>query len=515
MALEQRLAMTKRGSDSGRHLDISHLRDDLIARSVRGGTIILVAQGLKVVIQFGAIVVLARLLAPADFGVFAMVGAFLAVLELLKDLGLSTATIQRPDITQRQVSTLFWLNCCLGIAIAVLLAVLAPVLAWFYGQPVLLRIAPAVAATFLFTGIAAQHLALLRRQMRFGAAAAVQLGSEASALIAAVVAASFGLGIWALVIQRLIWALVMAAGAWSLCDWCPGRPGPFAEVRGLVNFGANATGSMVINAFAHSIDKVLIGWYWGGMPLGLFERAEKLIQQPIQNVNVPLATVALSTLSRMLDQPDTYRTSYMGIVQRLTMLMAPIAAVIVAAAGPVVMFVLGPQWRGAVPALAWMGVALVCMPVTYSLSWLYMSQDRTREMLRAGLVNSTIGIAALLAGLPFGIIGVAGAYAITDVAVRGPILFWFAGRRGPVPVRTFYRILALPSLAAALGAGAIVALRTLTVVGSWPLVLAVPTFGFLACGVALAVYGASPDGRRILGTLPHLPGYLVGKAVRA
>ena len=505
----------RRRGDDVRHLDTDHLQDDLIRRSVRGGAVTLVAQGLKIVIQFGAIVVLARLLSPDDFGVFAMVAAFLVVLELLKDLGLSTATIQRQDLSHSQVSTLFWLNCGLGVVVAILTAALAPLLAWFYGEPILLRITPVVALSFLFTGVSAQHIALLRRQMRFTAAAATQLGSEAAGLVAAVIAAMAGLGFWALVIQRLAWAVVMAVSAWVLCSWRPGRPGRLAEVRELVAFGGNATGAMMVAGLAANLDKVLIGWYWGGVPLGLFERAQKLLQQPIQNLNIPLATVALPTLSRLIDQPEAYRKSYIGVVQRLTMLIAPLSALMIAAAGPVLTLVLGSQWVGSAPVLAWMGMAVVFTPLNYSLSWLYMSQNRTREMLRASLVNSALGVGALVIGVPFGIAGVAIAYTVSVVVFRSPALFWLAGRRGPVPIRDFYRILGVPSLATAAGAGAIWAIRASTVISSWTPTATVLVSTVLAFGSALVVYSIFPDSRRILGSLPQLPAYLSGRAVRA
>src|SRR5690606_18119241 len=136
------------------------------------------SQAVKVVVQFAAIVVLARLLAPEDFGLFAMIAAFLVVLETVKDLGLSAATIQRTDVTDRQVSTLFWINAALAAAAAAVFAFLAPALAWLYGEPVLLRITPVVALALLFTGLASQHLALLRRQMRFFAVAAIMTGAD-------------------------------------------------------------------------------------------------------------------------------------------------------------------------------------------------------------------------------------------------------------------------------------------------------------------------------------------------
>jgi PST family polysaccharide transporter len=506
--------MTAPETGNNHHLETAHLHHDLVGRSVRGGAVTLVAQGLKVVLQFGAIVVLARLLTPGDFGLFAMVAAFLVVLELLKDLGLSTATVQRAEITQSQVSTLFWLNCGLGVAVAAVTAALAPVFAWFYGEPELLRLTPAVATAFLFTGLAAQHLALLRRQMRFGAVAAVQLGSEAAGLAAAVVAALYGFGYWSLVVQRIAWAAVMAAAGWAVCGWRPSAPGPLRNVRSLVAFGGNTTGAMVIGALLGNLDKVLIGWTWGVASLGLFERAQKIVQQPIQNLNTPLATVALPALSRLVDRPESYRGFYAGIVERLTMLVAPVAAVTIAAAGPVVEVLLGPQWIDAAPILAWMGIALVFMPLTYSLSWLYMSQDRAPEMLRASLISSAIGVVAVVAGVPFGPTGVVISYAVSLIVIRCPIMFWLVGRRGPVRMADFSRILAVPTLATVAAVGAIWAARVFSAADTLPPVAAVVCFGALACAVALVVYGGHPDTRRVLGSLFRMSNHFAGKAAQ-
>jgi len=361
------------------HLSTAHLLADLIPRSLRGGAITMAGQVVKVAAQVAAIVILARLLAPWDFGLFAMVAVFLTILELFKDLGLSTATVQRPEITSRQVSTLFWLNTALGALMACLLAALGPALAWFYDEPVLIDVALALTVTFLLTGLAAQHLALLRRQMRFVSVTAVQVGSELLALVAAVVAAYADFGIWALVAQRLVWAAAVAAGAWAFCSWRPGLPGPFAEVRALVAFGGNTTASMTIGYAASNLDKVLIGWYWGATPLGLFERTQKLVLLPVLNLNVPLATVALSALSRLTGDPERYRRAYVFAVERLALLLAPAGGLLVAGAGPVVAAVFGEKWTDAVPILAWLGAAMFFLPVIYALSWLYMSQDHRRD----------------------------------------------------------------------------------------------------------------------------------------
>ena len=150
-----------------RHFRTDHLRDDLKGRSIRGGSITLAAQVMKSVVQMGSMMILARLLTPFDFGLIAMVMAVTAFANMFKDAGLSMATVQREDITHAQVSTLFWINVGLSVVITLVVAGLAPVLAWFYQEPRLTGITIALAGTFVFGGLTVQHQALLRRQMRF------------------------------------------------------------------------------------------------------------------------------------------------------------------------------------------------------------------------------------------------------------------------------------------------------------------------------------------------------------
>jgi PST family polysaccharide transporter len=392
---------------------------------------------------------------------------------------------------------------------------LAPVLAWLYGEPVLLEITPAVALAFIFTGMSVQHLSLLRRQMQFGTVAAVQLAAEVIAISTSNVAALMGYGLWSLVIQRIVWAVVTAAGAWFACGWHPGLPGRYSDVRSFVSFGANATGAMTIGYLAANLDKVLIGWYWGATILGFYDRAQKIAQLPIQNLNAPLANVALAALSRVIDQPARYRSAYITTVERLNLLMVPIGVIFIAAGDLAVRVVLGSQWTDTAPVLAWMGVSLLYMPITYSLSWLYMSQDRTPEMLQAGLVNAGLILAALVAGLPFGANGVAAAYALSGAFVRGPILFWMVARRGPISLGHLAPMVILPACSAAGAVGCILALR------AWePFTHLSPIMAFAAAVVVggcatLIIYMLMPRGRRILVDAMRLPGLLFGRKANA
>jgi PST family polysaccharide transporter len=477
----------------------------ILPRSIKGGAVTLAAQGIKLAIQLAAVALLARLLAPADFGLFAMIAVLLTVLELLKDMGLSTATVQRAEVTHREASTLFWLNVGLGAGVAALTAALAPVLARVYGEPEILRIAPCVAIAFLFTGLAAQHLALLRRRMRFGAAAIVQVAAEIVALSAALAAALDGLGVWALVIQRLTWAAALSLGAWIACGWRPGRPAPLREVRDLLAFGGRATAAMLIGRLAAIADKMLIGWYWGAPMLGLFERSQRLVQIPIENLNAPLANVALAALSRLTAEPRRYRDGYLAAVERLILAMAPLAGLVAAAPEHVVALVLGPQWADAAPMLAWMGVAAAYMPVTYTLSWLYMSQGRTREMVRAASANAGLVAVTLAVALPFGPVAIAASYALGGAAVRVPLLAWLAGRRGPVCTTEIIRMLTVGTGTAAAAAVAVLAATNLTGITRLPGPFAVAGLFGIAAGTAFAVHATFPRGRRVLLSVARLP----------
>src|SRR5215471_14084935 len=176
-----------------------HLQADLKGRSVRGVVVTLTSQGSLFVIQSISTIVLARLLTPADFGLVAMVTSFSDLAAPFADLGLSQATIQKKDVSQDQITALFWINVGIGLGLTLLMASLGPVLAWFYGEPRLKAITALVSLVFLIAGIRAQPEALLRRQMRFSALAVRNIVSLALGVSLAIALAWRGAGYWAVV----------------------------------------------------------------------------------------------------------------------------------------------------------------------------------------------------------------------------------------------------------------------------------------------------------------------------
>lgn len=445
--------------DPDRFFRTDHLRSNLAARSVRGGAVTLGAQVFRFVISVGSTAVLARLLVPKDFGLIGMAAAVTGFISMFRDLGLSQATIQREEVTHADVNALFWLNLAVSTGLTLLTILLAPLLAWFYGEPRVLGITIALGSGFFLGGIAVQHQALLDRQMRFTVRSLIDVGSLTAGAIAAIVAAMLGAGYWALVVQALVTAMVSALGLWMFSPWRPGRPGWSPAARSMVGFGGHLTGFQVLNYVSRNIDNLLIGRVWGAATLGLYTRAYTLLMLPIRQVNAPLASVAQPALGRLRKEPEKYRTIYLRVLEKVALVTMPGVAYLIATSDWIIRLVLGAGWEGAAPIFTWLGIAALVQPVANTTGWLFVSQERGRDMFRWGVIGSAITVAAILAGLPWGALGVAAAYAVTDLLLKTPLLFWYVGRSGPIRGVDFYRAMAVPSLAAGVTLGSILLLR--------------------------------------------------------
>lgn len=476
-----------------RFFETDHLLEDLKGRSVRGGAAALLAQSGKLVLQLGATAILARLLAPKDYGIFLMATVVTGFLGLFNDLGLSMATIQRREITHREVTALFWVNAALGLAIGLLSLALAPAVAWFFGEPRLGLVVAALAAAFVLGGAAVQHQALLRRQMRFGRIAVLETGAMLVGTAAGIGAAAAGLRYWSLVVMQLATSVATLLLSFLLCPWLPGRPRRGAGVRGLLGFGAHLMGFNVVNYLGKSLDPALLGWRWGPVPVGLYGNARKLMQLPLTQVSAPVQQVALPALSRIAGEPERYRAAYVRLAEKTLLLAMPGIAYLVATSDWVVALLLGPKWAEAAGLFAILGIGALVEPVCSSVGWLLVSQGRSKEMVALGVLDAATRFGLVAAALPFGAKGVAAAV-VLRLAVSGPLTILVGGRRGPVRAKDIAKTAVAPLAAAA--AAFLAALLARTIVSAPVAGLLVSAL--LAAPAALLVLWATRSGRRAL-----------------
>lgn len=479
-----------------RALATDHLLDDIGRRSRRGGAVLLTAQFVRVLAQVATLIVLARLLPPAAFGLLAMVAAIGLVLDLIKDLGLSAVTIQKPSVTHSQVSALFWINAAIGVFLGAVLWLSAPALARFYDEPDLTLVTRWLTLGFVLSGLTVQHWALLRRQMRFVAIAGIETVADMVAFAVAIAMAVAGEGYWALVAQRLVSPGLLLIGCWVVCRWWPAPPAPATGMLDLLRFGASVTASGLATTFARSVDQILIGWLWGAASLGLYERTTRLIMLPVNTINGPVYAVAMPALSRLVDQPDRYRSMFHQIMQKLALLTMPVFAVICVTADWVVAVLLGPSWIQAVPLVAAAALSALYLPVLMAVGLLYLTQGRIGELVRATLIDSGLCIVSVLVGLPWGVEGVAASVAVAGLLVRTPMAFWLAARHGPVSTSRIYRAVAPAACAALVAAGAVLYMRQTFLSGESATAGGILLVGMTGLVAMTLVVSAWPETRR-------------------
>lgn len=484
--------------DVDAELRTDHLIKDVGIRSLRGGALSFSAQAAKIVLQIATVIVLTRLLSPSAFGLIAMVAAINAVLEIVRELGLSAATIRKPDLTHAQVSSLFWINASAGSAGALLLYLAAPAIAAFYRQPELVWVARALALVFVMTALSVQHWSLLRRQMRFGPVVTVDIGAEVTGFVLAIAFAFAGFGYWALIAQRLGSALFAMLACWSFCRWRPGPPKLADGTGELVRFGAAVTGVNIAAALSRNIDQVLIGWMWGAAPLGLYDRSSRLMMAPINNFGPPMYAVAMPAFSRIADQPERYCRGFIGVLEKVAIIAMPLAAILALSAPWIVTLLFGERWIAATPLVAFFSAAIVYQPLMQMTGMLFITQDRAREGLRAALIDGALCVGAVIAAVRFGPNWVAATIAASGIVVRLPIQFALGGARGPVGFRDLLGA-ALPGAAGAVAAALAVGLmRSLVLPDDIPAVFALATNAAIGFAAALIVYLAIPRSRRTL-----------------
>lgn len=401
-------------------ISTDHLHADLKGRSVRGGFWTLGSQGAQFLLQTVSTVVLARLLTPADFGLVAMVMAVTSLGQAFADLGLSEATIQRTEISHEQISALFWINVAIGLGLMLVTAALAPVLVWFYREPRLREITFLMSLTFLIGGLRVQHTALLKRQMRFMALGIRDVVSYALAVPLAITLALRGAGYWAIVALPLTLNFTQMALSWLMVRWLPGLPRRGVRVRSLIVFGGNVAASYFVTNLTRSADSVLIGWYWGAGPLGLYSRAYNLLMLPVRQLSGPAGSVAVPAFSRIHDDPGRFARYYLRAVNLVIWISAPVFGFLFVAAKPVIVLVLGSKWIEAAPVFQILVVSALGQLLLDSTIWLFISRGQSARLLKLLLSVSPIMVGSFALGLRFGIKGVA----LSGSLVLLPIFPW-------------------------------------------------------------------------------------------
>lgn len=465
--------------------------------AARGAGVTLAAQAGRIVLQLASVVVLARLLGPRDYGLFAVGLVVVGLGEVVRDLGLTTAAIRAPHLTAAQRDGLFWVSAGAGAVLALTAVAASGSIAAAFGQPELEVIVAVLALTFVLNGLSAQYRAGLSRDLRFGTVAAGDLAAQLLAFAAAVAAAAAGAGYWALVVQQLVQGGVVLAWAVSAARWLPGRPRRGAGLAPFLRFGGAVAGTQVVHHLSQNLDNLVLGLRAGPADLGVYSRGFQLLMTPLNQLRSPATTVAVPVLARLQDDlpraGDYLRRAQLALGYPL------VAAMALAAGGavPLVDLLLGDQWHRVAPVLALLAVAGSAQTLAFVGSWVYLSRGLSGALLRYTLLTLLLKAVCIAAGSGYGVVGVAAGYTVAAL-LEWPLSLWWLSRVTVLPAR--------PLLGGAVRISACGTAAGMACFLATELCAAWPSVGRLAAGVVagLAAYGLAalvPAVRADLGAV--------------
>lgn len=489
------LTMTRpRPTRDQRLFEMDHLYRDLRGRSVRGAAATMFSQAANFCIQFAGLAVLARMLAPADFGVFGKAVALTGFINALRTGGLSLATVQRSQVSHAQVSNLFWLNVGLGGLAAALLAGLSPLMAWFYNDPRVLWLGFAMAGAAFVDSLSIQHTALMQRQMRFTAIGGVVVAAKMFGFVAAAFSAWRGAGFWALAIQQYATTVAWLVLVVVMCRWVPSMPRRGTGVMPMLKMGAHQTGFNVLNFASRNVDNVLLGRFVTDAALGFYTQAYRLLLLPIQQINSPLSSVVVPTLSRLQHQPERYARFYYRALGTMVFFGMPIVCFLLVDASPGIELVLGAKWLPSVEIFQALGIAAFIGTFNVAGGWVCTSLGWTDRQFKWQWLATPVTLGAFFLGLPWGALGVAASFSATRVLLIWPSLS-YSFRDSPIHMWPTFLTLLRPAVAA-IAAGLVV----------WGVHLANPYWPITWIALDMLIYGAAYMGVWVVmpGGIAHL-----------
>jgi O-antigen/teichoic acid export membrane protein len=379
-----------------------------------------VSQASRVVIQFATLAILSRLLPPIDFGIVAMAGVVTTFATLIRDMGTASAVIQRKELSDGLLDTVFWFNVCIGLLIAASIALLALPIARTFQEPRLVGVLLVLALSFPISSTAAVHQALLERGLVFQTLARIEITSSLFALGVAIIAGLSGLGVYSLVLNAMAAVVLSTLQLWGASRWRPARRWSHEQFRALWGFSGNLASFQILNYFARNADTILVGRFLGAADLAWYNTGYKIMLFPLTSLSAVVSRVLFPVLSRRQSDPVAFGSLYLNATTGIALVTAPLMAGIWALRTPFVALLLGDRWLSVADVLAWLAPVGLVQSVGTTVGLIYMGTGKTNIMMRWGTFSSLITVAAICIGLRWGYLGVARCYAIASLALAYP-----------------------------------------------------------------------------------------------
>lgn len=375
------------------------------------------------IINLIRLAVLARILSPGDFGVYAMVMIFYMFLTTAGDLGSSSAIVRKENTTHKFLSTMFFTNVGFGCLLTIALLSSAHFIADIYNEPRIVDLLMLVSLTFVVSSLGYVHSALLRRGMRFKE---LEIANVVANLVSTALCIQFalsGYGYISFGIQVVSHALIFVCILLFAGRWAPSFVFSFSELKPVLKFGANMTAFNFIEYAASNADKFLVGKLLGPAALGSYYFGFRLIVMPFKQITAAVKNVVFSTLSTVQNDNLKFCKIFLTVVRIITFISAPISLIICVLADLIVVVFFGEKWSEAAVVLSALAPSALILTVLSPCGIIYIIKDRTDILVKISLVSILLIPSAVLIGIEFGVSGAALGFTCANFILALPVLY--------------------------------------------------------------------------------------------
>lgn len=368
------------------------------------------------IVTFVVSVVLARILAPSDYGTITLVTVFTTILQVFVDSGLGTALVQKKDADDLDFSSVFYFNCALCLVLYLGMFAAAPLIAKFYENTELVPIIRVISLTVVVSGLKNVQQAYVSRNMQFKRFFYSSIGGVVFSAVLGIALAKAGCGVWALVAQQLSNVAVNTAILWITVKWRPKKMFSRERLKGLLSFGWKLLVSALLDTGYSNLRNLIIGKVYSTADLAYYDQGDKFPKVIVSNINTSIDSVLLPSMSSEQDDRERVKNMTRRAIKTSTYIMAPLMMGLAFCAEPVVTLVLTEKWLPCVPFLRIFCITYMFWPVHTANLNAIKAMGHSDWFLKLEIIKAVFCLAALLATVNFGVTAIAYSALFTSAA---------------------------------------------------------------------------------------------------
>lgn len=354
--------------------------------------------------QFCVGIVMARLLSPSDYGITALPGVFLAIAAVFQDSGMAGALIRKPEIEEKDYSTLFLYSIGMGIVMYAALFFASPYIASYFETPVLIPLVRVTALTFLWGPITTVQYVFLKRKLDFKTPTKISIATKIFSAIVGITMAYMGYGLWALVISGVLSGFLnLILIVWAV-RWYPRTGWSNESFKYLWGYGNKMLASSLLETAYSNITPLFVAKYYSPADLGVYNRARNYAIMPSQNVTGVIQNVTFPVLSKMQDDDESLARNYRRMLKTTAFVVFPLMMILAGLARPLIITMITAKWEACIILLQLLCFSLMWYPIHSINLNLLQVKGRTDLFFRLEVIKKIIGLSILVVTLPLGLV---------------------------------------------------------------------------------------------------------------